>query len=56
MIRLFIFFLRHKDFFVAAADLVMWLFLSEQAIQCVEKERDDAREAHTKTIDELARK
>jgi hypothetical protein len=32
------------------------LLLAEEAIQHVEKESDDAREVHTKTIDELARK
>jgi hypothetical protein len=32
------------------------LLLAEEAIQRVEKEKNDARKVHTKTIDELARK
>ena len=35
------FYLQHDDFIVAIVDLAMWLFLAEEAIQRVEKERDD---------------
>ena len=50
------FYLWHDDFIVAIVDLETQLFLAEEAIQRVEKERDDAREAHTKAIDDLAHK